>query len=70
MPHKQELSVLTTPTAELPLLFGTHYEYRGNSTEYEWQVALGMQGKFRDISRQNLANDTILMFNLIGWRVK
>ncbi|KAH7192829.1 Alpha/Beta hydrolase protein [Fusarium flagelliforme] len=32
-----------THSAELPLLFGTHYEYRGNSTEYEWQVAQGMQ---------------------------
>ncbi|KAH7233120.1 Alpha/Beta hydrolase protein [Fusarium tricinctum] len=32
-----------THSAELPLLFGTHYEYRGNSTEYEWQVAEGMQ---------------------------
>ncbi|KAF5708094.1 triacylglycerol lipase V precursor [Fusarium mundagurra] len=32
-----------THSAELPLLFGTHYEYRGNSTEYEWEVAEGMQ---------------------------
>ncbi|KAG8672190.1 hypothetical protein FPOAC2_05558 [Fusarium poae] len=32
-----------THSAELPLLFGTHYEYHGNSTEYEWQVADGMQ---------------------------
>ncbi|KAF4451650.1 hypothetical protein F53441_5329 [Fusarium austroafricanum] len=32
-----------THSAELPLLFGTHYEYRGNSTAYEWEVAEGMQ---------------------------
>jgi hypothetical protein len=41
-----ELTFLTKIAAELPLLFGTHYEYRGNSTEYEWQVAEGMQSKF------------------------
>lgn len=29
--------------AELPLLFGTHYEYRGNSTEFEWEVSYGME---------------------------
>jgi len=46
-------------TAELPLLFGTHYEYRGNSTEYEWQDAQGMQGKFAGISHQVSANNTI-----------
>ena len=30
--------------AELPVLFGTHFEYRGNSTEFEWEVADLMQG--------------------------
>ncbi|KAH8900642.1 alpha/beta-hydrolase [Thozetella sp. PMI_491] len=25
-------------SAELPLIFGTHYEYRGNSTEFEWET--------------------------------
>lgn len=32
-----------THSAELPLLFGTHYEYRGNSTAFEWNVSGGMQ---------------------------
>ncbi|KAK7924415.1 hypothetical protein PG985_006469 [Apiospora marii] len=32
-----------THSAELPLLFGTHYEYRGNSTAFEWDVSGGMQ---------------------------
>ena len=41
------------------MLFGTHYEYRGNSTEYEWQVAQGMQGKFPDIHRSNFTNNAI-----------
>ncbi|CAG9947315.1 unnamed protein product [Clonostachys rosea f. rosea IK726] len=36
-------AMLARAYAELPLLFGTHYEYRGNSTEYEWEVAEGMQ---------------------------
>lgn len=33
------------PIAELPIIFGTHPEYRGNSTEFEWDVASSMQGK-------------------------
>ncbi|KAH8178474.1 carboxylesterase family protein [Sarocladium implicatum] len=33
-----------THSAELPILFGTHSEYRGNSTKYEWEVADLMQG--------------------------
>ena len=32
-----------THSAELPLLFGTHYEYRGNSTAFEWDVSASMQ---------------------------
>lgn len=32
--------------AELRLLFGTHYEYRGNSTAFEWEVSNGIQGVF------------------------
>lgn len=32
-------------SAELPLVFGTHFQYRGNSTEFEWQVAETMQSK-------------------------
>ncbi|KAI1340059.1 Alpha/Beta hydrolase protein [Xylariaceae sp. FL0016] len=30
-------------SSELPLIFGTHYEYRGNSTEFEWEVSDAMQ---------------------------
>ncbi|KAK8082796.1 Acetylcholinesterase [Apiospora saccharicola] len=30
-----------THSAELPLLFGTHYEYRGNSTAFEWDMKWG-----------------------------
>ncbi|KAF9869635.1 carboxylesterase [Colletotrichum karsti] len=30
-------------SAELPLVFGTHFQYRGNSTEFEWEVASAMQ---------------------------
>ncbi|KAI1362168.1 Alpha/Beta hydrolase protein [Xylaria arbuscula] len=30
-------------SAELPLVFGTHYEYRGNSTDFEWAVSETMQ---------------------------
>ncbi|KAH9886160.1 Alpha/Beta hydrolase protein [Xylariomycetidae sp. FL2044] len=30
-------------SGELPLLFGTHWQYRGNSTEFEWEVSYAMQ---------------------------
>ncbi|GAQ39481.1 hypothetical protein AtubIFM55763_000063 [Aspergillus tubingensis] len=30
-------------SAELPILFGTHYEYGGPSTQYEWDVSYAMQ---------------------------
>lgn len=29
------------------MIFGTHWEYRGNSTEYQWDVATLMQGQYR-----------------------
>lgn len=53
------LSLSTSPRAdsngrflaELPLLFGTHYEYRGNSTDFEWETSIGMQGKPDSIQR-------------------
>ncbi|KAI1873926.1 uncharacterized protein JN550_003195 [Neoarthrinium moseri] len=32
-----------THSSELPLLFGTHYLYRGNSTEFEWETSYGME---------------------------
>ncbi|KAJ1323669.1 cholinesterase [Microdochium nivale] len=40
-----------THSAELPILFGTHYEYRGNSTEFEWNVADLMQGLWLSFAR-------------------
>jgi carboxylesterase type B len=30
-------------SSELPILFGTHYEYRGNSTPFEWDVSFAME---------------------------
>jgi len=30
-------------TAELPLLFGTHSNYRGNSTNFEYELSIVMQ---------------------------
>ncbi|OTA26318.1 hypothetical protein BTJ68_10564 [Hortaea werneckii EXF-2000] len=32
-------------SSELPMIFGTHYEYRGNSTPFEWEVAHTMQAR-------------------------
>lgn len=30
--------------ADIPLVFGTHWEFRGNSTELEWQTSFSMEG--------------------------
>ncbi|KAI1333579.1 Alpha/Beta hydrolase protein [Xylariaceae sp. FL0016] len=31
-------------SGELPLVFGTHFQYNGNSTESEWEVSFAMEG--------------------------
>ncbi|KAK5659085.1 hypothetical protein OQA88_1174 [Cercophora sp. LCS_1] len=30
-------------SSDIPLVFGTHHQYRGNSTELEWQTSFAMQ---------------------------
>ncbi|KAK4142476.1 acetylcholinesterase [Dichotomopilus funicola] len=30
-------------SSEIPLVFGTHFEFRGNSTEFEWQTSYAME---------------------------
>ncbi|KAK3314881.1 Alpha/Beta hydrolase protein [Apodospora peruviana] len=30
-------------SSDIPLVFGTHYEYRGNSTELEWQTSYAIE---------------------------
>lgn len=34
-----------THSTELPLVFGTHYEYNHNSTELEWDTSYAMEGQ-------------------------
>jgi hypothetical protein len=34
-------------TADIPLVFGTHYEFRGNSTELEWETSYSMEGRMK-----------------------
>lgn len=36
---------LTLQPADIPLVFGTHWEFRGNSTELEWETSFSMEGK-------------------------
>ncbi|KAI1847473.1 hypothetical protein JX265_012313 [Neoarthrinium moseri] len=38
-------------SGELPLIFGTHFEYRGNSTQFEYDVSHAMQGKLAYVPR-------------------
>lgn len=33
-----------TKTADIPMVFGTHHLFRGNSTEFQWQTSFAMQG--------------------------
>lgn len=43
-------------TAELPLLFGTHFEYRGNSTEFEWETSYGMEALWLSFASNSSAD--------------
>lgn len=54
------MTTLTHFIAELPILFGTHYEYRENSTDFEWEVADSMQGMFSSLQRNCPCQDTIV----------
>lgn len=44
--------------AELPLLFGTHFEYRGNSTEFEWETSYGMEALWLSFASNSSADPT------------
>lgn len=37
--------LIVSGAADIPLVFGTHDQFRGNSTELEWQTSYAMQGK-------------------------
>jgi len=36
---------LLTLSADIPLVYGTHYQFRGNSTDLEWKTSFAMEGK-------------------------
>ncbi|OQN96764.1 hypothetical protein B0A48_17188 [Cryoendolithus antarcticus] len=38
-------------SSELPLIFGTHYEFRGNSTEYEYEVSRFLEALWLSFAR-------------------
>jgi hypothetical protein len=48
--------------AELPLIFGTHPNYRGNSTEFEYEVSFAMQDAW-----YAFVNDTTNGLERNGW---
>ncbi|KAF6792639.1 chlorogenic acid esterase precursor [Colletotrichum sojae] len=45
-------------SAELPIIFGTHFQYRGNSTEFEWEVAEIMQDLWLSFATNPSENPT------------
>ncbi|KAK2598351.1 hypothetical protein N8I77_011771 [Diaporthe amygdali] len=45
-------------SSELPLLFGTHYEYRGNSTEFEWETSYGLEALWLSFASNSSADPT------------
>lgn len=50
-------------SAELPLIFGTHPNYRGNSTELEYQTSHAMQDAW-----VAFANDAVNGLASVGWK--
>ncbi|GIZ38590.1 hypothetical protein CKM354_000200200 [Cercospora kikuchii] len=50
-------------SAELPLIFGTHPNYRGNSTELEYQTSHAMQDAW-----VAFANDPVNGLASVGWK--
>jgi hypothetical protein len=53
--------------ADIPLVFGTHWQYRGNSTELEWMTSFSMQGEhfpYKEVvpeDRETLRDNRILV---------
>ncbi|RDW76898.1 Carboxylic ester hydrolase [Aspergillus mulundensis] len=45
-------------SAELPLIFNTHWEYRGNSTQYEYEVGYAMQDLWLAFARNSSVDPT------------
>lgn len=45
-PHNIPFDTDLNNSAELPIVFGTHYEFRGNSTELEWLTSYAMEGNY------------------------
>lgn len=50
--------MLTTAPAELPLVFGTHHLFRGNSTEFEWQTSFAMESFWASFASNPNVNPT------------
>ncbi|KAL4957589.1 Alpha/Beta hydrolase protein [Aspergillus filifer] len=45
-------------SAELPLIFNTHWQYRGNSTQYEYEVGYALQALWLSFARNSSADPT------------
>ncbi|ETS80204.1 hypothetical protein PFICI_07733 [Pestalotiopsis fici W106-1] len=49
-------------SGELPLIFGTHFQYNGNSTEFEWQVSYAMEGLWLSFAEDTSSDPTYESF--------
>ncbi|KAK4893513.1 hypothetical protein LTR27_008196 [Elasticomyces elasticus] len=56
-------------SSELPLLFGTHYEYRGDSTPYEYEVSHFMEALWLSFARDpsKAPSATLPSGDLFSW---
>jgi hypothetical protein len=45
-------------TADLPLVFGTHYQFRGNSTELEWETSYAMEDSWVSFAADSTSDPT------------
>ncbi|KAL2192881.1 Alpha/Beta hydrolase protein [Corynascus similis CBS 632.67] len=43
-------------SADIPLVFGTHYQFRGNSTELEWQTSYAMEAFWASFAAKSSEN--------------
>jgi len=44
-------------SSDIPLVFGTHWEFRGNSTELEWETSYSMEGFWLSLASQGSKSD-------------
>jgi carboxylesterase type B len=45
-------------TADIPLVFGTHYQFRSNSTDLEWKTSYAMEDSWVSFATDSASDPT------------